>query len=88
MSTGRNIFNLCNGVPDLQKYCGIMPCYGSPTYCYIRLGMSISIWQQLIYKVFENIANRERYKIIMDDGRFAQEETNNLHIWQIPSSID
>ena len=34
-----------------QKYCGITPYYGSPTYHYLRMGMGMSvspqIWQQL-----------------------------------------
>ena len=39
---------------------------------YPRLGMGLSvsttILQQFIDKVFENMLNRERYKIIMDDA--------------------
>ena len=44
----------------------------STTYLYLRLGMGLSVspatsWQ-FIDKVFENIPNRARYKIIMDDA--------------------
>ena len=48
---------------ESQKYCGLTPYYGSPTYIYLRLGMGMScsraLWQQFVHK--------ERYKIIMDD---------------------
>ena len=26
-----------------QKYCGILPFYGLPTYFYLRLGMGLSV---------------------------------------------
>ena len=31
------------------------------------LSMSPTVWQQFMHKVFINLLNRERYKIIMDD---------------------
>ena len=41
-----------------QKYCGITPYYGSPTYHYLRMGMGMSvspqIWQKFIDLVFED----------------------------------
>ena len=54
-----------------QKYCGITPYYGSPTYHYLHMGMSVSpqIWQQFIDLVFqENIIKRKQnFDVIMDD---------------------
>ena len=56
-----------------QKYCGIMPYYGSPTYHYLRMGMgmsiSLQIWQQFVDLVFQDdIMNRKQnFDIIMDD---------------------
>ena len=39
-----------------QKYCGITPYYGSPTYHYLRMGMGMSvspqIWQQFVQSSF------------------------------------
>ena len=50
----------------------MMPFYVYPTYSYPRLGMGLSVlpavWQHFIDILFENILNRERYKIIMDDA--------------------
>ena len=41
-----------------QKYCGITPYYGSPTYHYLCMGMGMSvssqIWQQFIDLVFQD----------------------------------
>ena len=54
-----------------QKYCGITPYYGSPTYHYLLMGMSISpqIWQQFINLVFQDniIKRKQNFDVIMDD---------------------
>ena len=56
---------------DSQKYCGVTPYYGADTYYYQRMGMGMScspgIWQQFINKIQQELPNKERYKIIMDD---------------------
>ena len=54
-----------------QKYCGITPYYGASTYYYLRMGMGMScspaLWQQFVHMIWEELPNKERYKIIMDD---------------------
>ena len=56
---------------ESQKYCGLTPYYGSPTYVYLRMGMGMScspaLWQQFVHIIWEQLPNKERYKIIMDD---------------------
>ena len=56
---------------ESQKYCGLTLYYGSPTYVYLRMGMGIScspaLWQQFVHIIWEQLPNKERYKIIMDD---------------------
>ena len=56
---------------ESQKYCGITPYYGSPTYVYLCMGMGMScspeLWQQFVHVIWEELPNKERYKIIMDD---------------------
>ena len=56
---------------ESQKYCGLTPYYGSPMYVYLRMGMGMScspaLWQQFIHIIWEQLPNKERYKIIMDD---------------------
>ena len=56
---------------ELQKYCGITPYYGCPTYVYLHMGMGMScspaLWQQFVHVIWEELPNKERYKIIMDD---------------------
>ena len=46
----RDAFHTLRLVLSSQKYCGITPYYGSPTYHYLRMGMGVSvspqIWQQ------------------------------------------
>ena len=56
---------------ESQKYCRLTPYYGSPTYVYLRMGMGMScspaLWQQFVHIIWEQLPNKERYKIIMDD---------------------
>ena len=51
----RDTFHTLQLVLSLQKYCGITPYYGSPTYHYLCMGMgmsvSLQIWQQFIDQV-------------------------------------
>ena len=48
-----------------QKYCGITPYYGSPTYHYV----SPQIWQQFVDLVFQDdlIKHKQNFGVIMDD---------------------
>ena len=64
----------CHTLPlskESQKYCGITPYYGCLTYVYLRMGMGMScspaLWQQFVHIIWEELPNKERYKIIMDD---------------------
>ena len=56
-----------------QKYCGITPYYGSPTYHYLCMGMGMSvspqIWQQFVDLVFQDdlIKCKKNFDVIMDD---------------------
>ena len=55
-----------------QKFCGIIPYYGSDSYLYQRLGMGLSvspaIWQNFIQRVLQEIPDyRKNYLAIMDD---------------------
>ena len=56
-----------------QKYCGITPYYGSPTYHYLRMGMgmsvSLQIWQQFLDLVFQDDLNlhKQNFDVIMND---------------------
>ena len=58
---------------SLQKYCGITPYYGSPTYHYLCMGMGMSvspqIWQQFVNLVFQDdlIKCKQNFDVIMDD---------------------
>ena len=69
----RDAFHTLQLAASFQKYCGITPYYGSPTYCYLRInmGMSVSpqIWQQFIDLVFQDdlIQHKQNFDIIMDD---------------------
>ena len=54
----RDVFHTLKLAKTSQKYCGITPYYGSPTYHYLcmDMGMSISpqIWQQFVDLVFQD----------------------------------
>ena len=72
-----SVLNLCDAYHTLplaaesQKYCGITPYYGCPTYVYLCMGMGMScspaLWQQFVHVIWEELPNKERYKIIMDN---------------------
>ena len=56
-----------------QKYCGITPYYGLPTYHYLHMGMGMGIspdiWQQFVDLVFQDdiIKRKQNFNVIMDD---------------------
>ena len=52
----RDAFHTLRSAETSQKYCGITPYYGSPTYHYLCMGMGISpqIWQQFVNLVFQD----------------------------------
>ena len=69
----RDTFHTLRLALSSQKYCGITPYYGSPTYHYLRMGMGMSvspqIWQQFIDLVFQDdlIKHKQNFDVIMDD---------------------
>ena len=69
----RDAFHTLQLALSLQKYCGITPYYGSPTYHYLRMGMGMrvspQIWQQFVDLVFQNdvIKHKQNFDVIMDD---------------------
>ena len=69
----RDAFNTLRLAASPQKYCGIAPYYGSPTYHYLQMGMGMSgspqIWQQFVDLVFQDdlIKCKQNFDIIMDD---------------------
>ena len=69
----RGAFHTLRLVLSSQKYCGITPYYGSPTYHYLRMGMGMSvspqIWQQFVDLVFQDdlIKCKQNFDVIMDD---------------------
>ena len=69
----RDAFHTLRLVLSSQKYCGITPYYGSPTYHYLCMGMGMSvspqIWQQFVDLVFQDdlIKHKQNFDVIMDD---------------------
>ena len=69
----RDAFHTLRLALSSQKYCGITPYYGSPTYHYLHMGMGMSvspqIWQQFVDLVFQDdlIKRKQNFDIIMDD---------------------
>ena len=54
-----------------QKYCGILPYFGSASYLYQRIPMglnvSLSIWQMYINAILNSLQSRKYCEVIMDD---------------------
>ena len=69
----RDAFHTLRLALSSQKYCGITPYYGSPTYDDLRMGMgmsvSLQIWQQFVDLVFQDdlIKRKQNFDVIMDD---------------------
>ena len=69
----RGAFHTLRLAKTSQKYCGITPYYGSPTYHYLRMGMGMSvspqIWQKFVDLVFQDdiIKRKQNFAVIMDD---------------------
>ena len=69
----RDAFHTLRLAKTSQKYCGITPYYGSPTYHYLHMGMGMSIspqiWQQFVNLVFQDdiIKRKQNFDVIMDD---------------------
>ena len=69
----RDAFHMLRLALSSQKYCGITPYNGSPTYHYLRMGMGMSvsplIWQQFVDLVFQDdlIKCKQNFDVIMDD---------------------
>ena len=69
----RDIFHTLRLALSSQKYCGITPYHGSPTYHYLCMGMGMSvspqIWQQFVDLVFQDdlIKCKQNFNVIMDD---------------------
>ena len=69
----RDAFHTLRLALSSQKYCGITPYYGSPTYHYLCMGMGMSvspqICQQFIDLVFQDdlIKCKQNFDVIMDD---------------------
>ena len=69
----RDAFHTLRLALSSQKYCGITPYYGSPTYHYLCMGMGMSmspqIWQQFVDLVFQDdlIKRKHNFDVIMDD---------------------
>ena len=83
----RDSFRMLRLALSSQKYCGITPYYGSPTYHYLCMGMGMSvspqIWQQFIDLVFQDdlIKRKQNFDVIMDDTFIhstAEEHMDNL----------
>ena len=69
----RDAFHTLRLAKTSQKYCGITPYYGLPTYHYLCMGMGMSvspqIWQQFVDLVFQDdiIKRKQNFDVIMDD---------------------
>ena len=54
-----------------QKYCGILPYFGSASYLYQRMPMGLNvsppIWQTYINTILNSLQSRKYCKAIMDD---------------------
>ena len=67
---------------DSQKYCGITPYSGSPTYLYQRLAMGLSVspamWQNFITTVLGEMPNPDAHLAIMDDCLVHTKEKDHM----------
>ena len=54
-----------------QKYCGILPYFGSASYLYQRMPMELNVsppkWQVYINTILNSLQSRKHCEVIMDD---------------------
>ena len=54
-----------------NKYCGILPYFGSPSYLYQRMPMGLnispSIWQSYIIAILDCLQSKKYCEVIMAD---------------------
>ena len=72
-----SVLDLKDGVHSLrlseksQKYCGILPYFGSASYLYQRMPMGLNvsppIWQMYINTILNSLQSRKYCEVIMDD---------------------
>ena len=80
----RDTFHTLQLASSSQKYCGITPYYGSPTYHYLRMGMGMSvspqIWQKCVDLVFQDdlIKCKQNFDVIMDDTFIHSTEEEHM----------
>ena len=81
----RDAFHTLQLAASSQKYCGITPYYGSPTYHYLQMGMGVSvspqIWQQSVDLVFQDdlIKHKQNFDVIMDDTFIHLTADEHMH---------
>ena len=67
----KDVFHSLRLSEKSQKYCGILPYFGSASYLYQRkpMGLNISppIWQRYINAILNNLQSRKYCEAIMDD---------------------
>ena len=67
----KDTFHLLRLSENSKKYCGILPCFGSPSYLYQRrpVGLNVSppIWQTYISTILNCLESRKYCEAIMDD---------------------
>ena len=82
----RDAFHILQLATSSQKYCGIMPYHGSPTYHYLQMGMgmnvSLQICQQFVDLVFQDdlIKHKQILTLLWMIHLFIQQQKN---IWMI-----
>ena len=83
----RDAFHTLQLALSLQKFCGITPYYGSPTYHYLCMGMGMivspQIWQHFVDLVFQDdlMKRKQNFDVIMDDmfiHSMAEEHMDDL----------
>ena len=81
----RDAFHTLQLAASSQKYYGITPYYGSPTYHYLWMGMGMSvtpqIWQQFIDLVFPDdlIKHKQNFDVIIDDTFIHSIAEEHMH---------
>ena len=67
----KDAFHLLRLLEEVQKYCSILPYFGSASYIYQRIPMGLnippSIWQSYINAILNCLETRKHYEAIMDD---------------------
>ena len=76
----KDAFHYLRLMENSEKFCGILPHFGSPSYLYQRMPMGLNIsppiWQSYINAILSSLQSRKYCEAIMDNLCFSLQQSH------------